>query len=91
MAECKWSAEDRQQAVTTLWSLQELSAAQIDWIAEDVGNAVIEATLPKRMREVAQTTEPEMELQAAIRHHLITLPQDWAERVAAEVKQVTEL
>ena len=90
MAEWQWSADDRQQAVTTLRSLQELSSVQIDWIVEDVGSAIVEATLPKGMWEAVQPTEQETELQMAMRRHLIRLTQDWAEQVAAEVLLIIE-
>jgi hypothetical protein len=70
--------------------LQELPSAQIDWIVEDVGSAIVKATLPKGMWEAVQPTEQETELQMAMRRHLIRLTQDWAEQVAAEVLLITE-
>jgi len=67
-----------------------LCPAQIDWIAEDIGSAIVEATLPKGMWEAVQPTAQETELQMAMRRHLIRLTQDWAEQVAAEVLLITE-
>ena len=55
--------------MTTLRSLQELSSVQIDWIVEDVGSAIVEATLPKGMWEAVQPTVQETELQMAMRRH----------------------
>lgn len=89
VAKRRWNAEDRQQAVATLWSLQGLSSPQVDWIAEDAWRAIIEASLPRGMWEVALPIEQQAELRAAIRSHLVRLTQDWAERVLTVVEWVT--
>lgn len=82
-----WSAEERRQAVTTMRSLQALSSDQIDWIAEDAGRAVIEATLPKGMAEAILPVVQAADFQAMLRSHLIRLTQDWAEQVATIIGQ----
>lgn len=75
--------------MTTMRSLQALTAAQIDWIVEDAGRTVIEATLPKGLSEVVFPAGQAPELQAAFRSHLIRLTQDWAEQVATTIGQLT--
>ena len=77
----QWDAEDCRQPVATLRSLQELSAVQVDGIAEDAWRAIVEANVPKGAWEVAAPAELREELRAAVRSHLIRLTQDWAERV----------
>jgi len=89
VAKRKWSVEDRYQAVATLRSLQELSAAQIDWIAEDAWRAIIEASLPRGIWKAAPPAELQAELRAAVRSHVVRLTQDWADRVALVVGQAS--
>jgi len=85
----RWNVEDRQQALTILRSLQGLSGAQIDWIAEDAWRAIIEASLPRGILEVALLAKQQAKPRAAVRSHLVRLTQDWAERVAVVVGQTT--
>jgi hypothetical protein len=84
-----WRAAERRQAVATLRSLEGLSAAQVDWICEDAWRAVIEASLPKGVWEMAQPADDRERLRAAMHSHLVRLTQDWADQVATVVEQVT--
>ena len=82
-----WHAADRQQAVTTIRSLQALSAAQIAWIVQDADRAVGEATLPKGTPKMLLSAWRQMMRQPTFRSHLRRLTQDWAEQVATVFEQ----
>ena len=88
MARRSWRTAERRQAAATVRSLEELSAVQVDWICEDAWRAVIEASLPRGMWEMALPADDREKLRAAMHGHLVRLTQDWADQVATVVEQV---
>jgi hypothetical protein len=80
MARRSWRTAERRQAAATVRSLEELSAVQVDWICEDAWRAVIEASLPRGMWEMALPADDREKLRAAMHGHLVRLTQDWAAR-----------
>jgi hypothetical protein len=65
------------------------SVVQVDLIAEDAQHAIVEASMPRGMWEIAVPADLCEELRAAVQRHLVRLTQDWADQVAAVVEQIT--
>lgn len=82
-----WRTAERQQAVATLRSLQALTTAQLNWIAQEADCAVTEATLPKGAPRALQLAWRQLTRQPSLRRHLTRLTQEWAEQVATVIEQ----